>query len=268
MQYKKITYYLLGLWIVSAFSFVQAQNENFVSENYVKSEYDIPMRDGVKLRTVVYHPTDQSVDYPILMQRTPYSAGPYGEGNMRNTLGPSPFLMRDGYIFVYQDVRGRWMSEGMYDNMRPTVSPRTGDPEEIDESTDTFDTIEWLLANVKNHNGRVGQWGISYPGFYSAAALPHAHPNLVAVSPQAPIGDFYFDDFHHNGAYFLSYWLATSVFGYQKDGPTDEAWYEMVNPGTNDGYQFFMDMGPLKTPTPITGRIIFLATIEIQPRLQ
>ncbi len=180
------------------------------------------------------------------MQRTPYSAGPYGEGSFRPTIGPSPSLMEDGYIIVYQDVRGRWMSEGQYDNMRPTLSTRDKKSKAIDESTDTYDTIEWLLKNLKNHNERVGMWGISYPGFYSAAALPFAHPNLKAVSPQAPIGDFYFDDFHHNGAYFLSYWLATTVFGYQKEGPTDEPWYQMVDPGTRDGYQFFMDMGSLK----------------------
>ncbi|SHM92192.1 hypothetical protein SAMN04488057_104386 [Cyclobacterium lianum] len=231
--------------LTSTLSFGQEQND-YVAQHYQKKEYSIPMRDGVNLHTVVYSPLDESQPYPILMQRTPYSAGPYGEGNLKNSLGPSPFLMRDGYIFVYQDVRGRWMSEGSYDNMRPTLNERTADPNAIDESTDTFDTIEWLLANVANHNGKVGQWGISYPGFYSAAALPFAHPNLKAVSPQAPIGDFYFDDFHHNGAYFLSYWLATSVFGYQKDEPTTEAWYDMVNPGTNDGYQFFMDMGSLK----------------------
>ncbi|EON79465.1 Glutaryl-7-ACA acylase [Lunatimonas lonarensis] len=204
------------------------------------------MRDGVHLHTVVYTPKDKSKAYPILMQRTPYSAGPYGEGNFRTSIAPSPYLMEDGYIVVYQDVRGRWMSEGAYDNMRPTLPVRNNKSKEIDESTDTFDTIDWLLKNVKNHNGKVGMWGISYPGFYSAAALPFAHPNLKAVSPQAPIGDFYFDDFHHNGAYFLSYWLATTVFGYQKPGPTDEPWYEMVDPGTRDGYQFFMDMGSLK----------------------
>ncbi|WP_040416309.1 CocE/NonD family hydrolase [Cyclobacterium qasimii] len=222
------------------------QENNQVKALYEKAEYDIPMRDGVNLHTVVYSPKDKSKPYPILMQRTPYSAGPYGSGKMKNKLGPSQFLMEDGYIFVYQDVRGRWMSEGLYDNMRPTLTERVASSTEIDESTDTFDTIEWLLSNVKNHNAKVGIWGISYPGFYSAAALPYSHPNLKAVSPQAPIGDFYFDDFHHNGAYLLSYWLATTVFGYQKDGPTEEAWYDMVNPETSDGYQFFMDMGPLK----------------------
>ncbi|WP_339921963.1 CocE/NonD family hydrolase [uncultured Cyclobacterium sp.] len=223
-----------------------AQEISQVETLYEKTEHDIPMRDGVNLHTVVYSPRDKSKTYPILMQRTPYSAGPYGSGKMKDKLGPSHFLMEDGYIFVYQDVRGRWMSEGQYDNMRPTLSKRVTNSTEIDESTDTFDTIEWLLANVSNHNEKVGIWGISYPGFYSAAALPYSHPNLKAVSPQAPIGDFYFDDFHHNGAYLLSYWLATTVFGYQKDGPTEEAWYDMVNPETSDGYQFFMDMGPLK----------------------
>ncbi|WP_439481172.1 CocE/NonD family hydrolase [Cyclobacterium plantarum] len=239
--------WLMSLLLVLSFQPTFGQEQaDYVVQNYEKKEYTIHMRDGTQLHTVVYSPLDTSRTYPMLMQRTPYSAGPYGEGNLKNSLGPSPFLMEDGYIFVYQDVRGRWMSEGSYDNMRPTLTERSGDPQDIDESTDTYDTIEWLLANVDNHNGKVGQWGISYPGFYSAAALPYAHPSLKAVSPQAPIGDFYFDDFHHNGAYFLSYWLATSVFGYQKEEPTTEAWYDMVNPGTNDGYQFFMDMGPLK----------------------
>jgi len=239
---------ILAFWLTFLICLQPAfsQETHEVRKDFEKKEYDIPMRDGTTLHTVVYSPKDQSVEYPILMQRTPYSAGPYGTENMKNSLGPSPFLMKDGYIFVYQDVRGRWMSEGLYDNMRPTLSERKENSNAIDESTDAYDTIEWLLANVDNHNERVGIWGISYPGFYSAAALPFAHPNLVAVSPQAPIGDFYFDDFHHNGAYFLSYWMATSVFGYQKESPTDEAWYDMVNPETNDAYQFFMDMGSLK----------------------
>ncbi|EIM75804.1 hydrolase [Nitritalea halalkaliphila LW7] len=141
---------------------------------------------------------------------------------MKTSLGPSETMMKEGYIFAYQDVRGRWMSEGTYDNMRPTRPDRSSN-EVIDESTDTYDTIEFLLEALgEESNGRFGQWGISYPGFYSAASLPYAHPALKAVSPQAPIGDFYFDDFHHNGAYFLSYWVATAVFGYQHEGPTDK----------------------------------------------
>ncbi len=256
-MYRLLTiYFLIGILTLTG---VQAQSD-FVNEHYEKKEYRISMRDGVKLHTVVYSPKDRSVTYPILMQRTPYSAGPYGEGELRPSIGPSPYVMKDRYIIVYQDVRGRWMSEGEYDNMRPTVADREDNPKAIDESTDTFDTIEWLLENLDNHNGRVGMWGISYPGFYSAAALPFAHPNLKAVSPQAPIGDFYFDDFHHNGAYFLSYWLATAVFGYQKEGPTDKPWYEMVDPGTRDGYQFFMDLGPLKNADKYYGEDNFFWT--------
>jgi putative CocE/NonD family hydrolase len=241
---KKLIVPLMGIIMLISTSWSQAQD--YVEENYVKEEFQIPMRDGTKLHTVIYSPKDKTQKYPFLMQRTPYSAGPYGTTSFKTSLGPSPKLMKEGYIFVYQDVRGRWMSEGIYDNMRPTLTSRKKGSKEIDESTDTFDTIDWLLKNISNHNGKVGQWGISYPGFYSAASLPFAHPALKAVSPQAPIGDFYFDDFHHNGAYFLSYWLATSVFGYHKDSPTDQPWYQMVDPGTKDGYQFFMDMGSLK----------------------
>ncbi|GHB36444.1 CocE/NonD family hydrolase [Mongoliitalea lutea] len=239
---------------------VQAQQSTYVEENYTKQEFQIPMRDGVKLHTVVYSPKDASQKYPILMSRTPYNSGPYGEGSMKRSLGPSEKLMKDGYIFVYQDVRGRWMSEGTYDNMRPTLPERKKNSKEIDESTDTFDTIEWLLKNLSNSNNKVGMWGISYPGFYSAAALPFAHPALKAVSPQAPIADFYFDDFHHNGAYFLSYWVATAVFGYQHDGPTDKPWYQMVNTGTKDAYQFFLDMGSLKNADKYYGEDNFFWT--------
>ncbi|PSL03918.1 CocE/NonD family hydrolase [Cecembia rubra] len=240
--------------------YAEAQDGSYAEAHYDKAEYKIPMRDGTKLHTVVYTPKDKSKKYPFVMQRTPYSSGPYGEGNLKTLLGPSEKMMHDGYIFVYQDVRGRWMSEGKYDNMRPTVPYRKKGSKEIDESTDTYDTIEWLLKNIQNHNGKFGQWGISYPGFYAAAALPFAHPALKAVSPQAPIGDFYFDDFHHNGAYFLSYWLATSVFGYQHDGPTDKTWYSMVNTGTKDAYQFFMDMGSLKNADQYYGEDNFFWT--------
>lgn len=234
----------------------QEQNTQakYVKENYTKTEVYIEMRDGVKLFTSIYTPKDQSKEYPILMQRTPYSVAPYGADAFKIALGPSPTLMKDGYIFVYQDVRGRWNSEGSYDNMRPTLTAEERNTDQdIDESTDTYDTIEWLLANLDNNNGKVGQWGISYPGFYSAASLPYAHEALKAVSPQAPIGDFYFDDFHHNGAYFLSYFIATSVFGYQTEKPTTEPWYKMIDAGTEDAYQFFMDMGPLKNASKYYG---------------
>lgn len=219
----------------------QTQGSEAVEENYIKSEHRIPMRDGITLFTAIYRPRDDSQDYPIMLCRTPYSCRPYGEDAYRSRIGPSPTMMEEKYIFVYQDVRGRWMSEGQYDNMRPHVPGA----EPIDESSDTYDTIEWLLENVEGHNGKVGMWGISYPGFYAAAALPESHPALVAVSPQAPIADFYFDDFHHRGAYTLAYFLITPVFGYQKDGPTKSGWYPITRPPTQDGYKFYLDLGPL-----------------------
>ena len=217
------------------------ENTYALSDHYDKTEYDIEMRDGIKLHTMVYMPKDRSTTYPIILSRTCYSCRPYGEGQFPSRIGPSRVIEQEGYIFVCQDVRGRWMSEGLFDNMRPHV-PGDG---AIDESSDTYDTIEWLLDNVEGNNGKVGMWGISYPGFYAAAAIPEAHPALVASSPQAPISDFFFDDFHHHGAYLLSYWLITPLFGIQKDGPTSQAWYDIVRPTTRDGYKFYMDLGPL-----------------------
>jgi hypothetical protein len=214
-----------------------------VSENYNKQEVNIIMRDGVKLHTTIYSPKDTSKKYPILLQRTPYSSSPYGEDLFRSKIGPNEFLMKQGNIIVYQDVRGRWMSEGTYDNMRPYIPKKKG--KQIDEASDTYDSIEWLINNVKNTNKRVGTWGISYPGFYAVYSLIDAHPALKAVSPQAGIGDFFFDDFHHNGAYLLSYWRATALFGYEKEKPTTESWYQFPELGTEDQYQFFLDNGPL-----------------------
>lgn len=241
---KKSTLLLYWLFMASIGMLAQ-ETANYPEEHFTKYEYNIPMRDGVKLYTAVYIPKDTTITYPMLMKRTPYSCAPYGKAAFPKLLGPNKYMMQDGYIFVYQDVRGRWMSEGQYDNMRPHV-PNKKSQKDIDESSDTYDTIDWLLKNVKHHNGKVGAWGISYPGFYATTAAIEAHPALKAVSPQAPIGDFFFDDFHHNGAYLLSYWLATSVFGYQKDKPTTEAWYTLLNPGTPDQYQFFLDAGSLK----------------------
>ncbi|WP_171657184.1 CocE/NonD family hydrolase [Flagellimonas amphidinii] len=222
--------------------------ENYVAENYTKQEVAIAMRDGVKLYTTIYSPKDTSQEYPILMQRTPYSSRPYGEDNFRKKIGPNEHLMKDGYIVVYQDVRGRWLSEGHYENMRAYIPNKTSN-DQVDESSDTYDTIEWLVNNVENNNGKVGVWGISYPGFYATYATVDAHPALKAASPQACIGDFFFDDFHHNGAYLLSYFRATSLFGTPRpnnDQPIDTAWYVLPDIQTEDQYQFFLDNGPLK----------------------
>ncbi|PXX29905.1 CocE/NonD family hydrolase [Arenibacter sp. ARW7G5Y1] len=210
---------------------------------YDKTEVAIPMRDGIKLHTTIYSPKDTSKKYPIIMSRTPYSCRPYGSNEYKALISPNRKMMKEGNIVVYQDVRGRWNSEGVYDNMRAFIPNKKNG--EVDEASDTYDTIEWLINNVKNHNGNAGIWGISYPGFYATYSLLDAHPALKAVSPQAPIGDFFFDDFHHNGAYLLSYWRATAVFGYMKDQPTTEEWYTFPELGTEDQYQFFLDAGPL-----------------------
>ncbi|MBQ4821105.1 CocE/NonD family hydrolase [Aquimarina sp. MMG016] len=214
-----------------------------VKEYYNKQEVDIVMRDGTKLHTTIYSPKDTSKKYPILMNRTPYSSRPYGVNQFRSKIGPNEFLMKEGNIIVYQDVRGRWMSEGVYDNMRAYIPNKT--EKQFDEASDTYDTIDWLVKNVENNNGNVGVWGISYPGFYATYSLLDSHPALKAVSPQACIGDFFFDDFHHNGAYLLSYWRATAVFGYEKTEPVSESWYTFPELGSKDQYQFFLDVGPL-----------------------
>ncbi len=233
----------LFLLFVNVFALVA--QDNYVKDNYSKTEVNIPMRDGINLHTTIYSPKDTTQDYPILMQRTPYSSKPYGVDKFKERIGPNEILMKEGFIIVYQDVRGRWMSEGVYDNMRAYIPNKKEN--EVDEASDTYDTIEWLVNNIDNNNGKVGVWGISYPGFYSTYSLLSNHPALAAVSPQAPIGDFYFDDFHHNGAYLLSYWLATTVFGYEKTQPTTESWYMDKFPriGTQDQYQFFLDNMPL-----------------------
>jgi len=215
----------------------------YVKDNYNKQEVMIEMRDGINLHTTIYAPKDTSKTYPMIMMRTPYSCRPYGENEFREKISPNKYLMEEGNIVVYQDVRGRWNSEGIYDNMRAYIPNKTGN--QTDEASDTYDTIEWLVNNVDNNNGNVGTWGISYPGFYATYSVLSGHPALKASSPQACIGDFYFDDFIHNGAFLLSYWRATAVFGYMKENPVKEAWYETPDIGTEDQYQFFLDAGPL-----------------------
>ncbi len=239
---------LLTIWLLGN---AEAQSPP-LSQMYSKTEVRIPMRDGKQLHTVIYAPRDQSQTYPIMLVRTPYSCQPYGPNTYPQKIGPSKYLERDGFIFVKQDVRGRWMSDGDYDNMRPNVTGNEKDLP-IDESSDTYDTIDWLMKNVANNNGKAGMWGISYPGFYAAAALPDHHPALVASSPQAPISDFFFDDFHHHGAYLLSYLSATNTFGFQQDAPTKYKWYPEIQPLSQDAWNFYMAVGPLSNADPLMG---------------
>ena len=235
----------IALAVAAAAGVAGRQGADYARANYTKFEHRIPMRDGVKLFTSVYVPKDDGQKYPILLSRTPYSVAPYGADAYKASLGPSDRFMRDGYIFVYQDVRGRMMSEGQFVDVRPHLPVKSG-AADIDESTDTYDTIEWLLENVPNHNGRVGMYGISYPGFYTSAGMIDAHPALKAASPQAPIADWFVgDDFHHNGALYLSHAFSFfSGFGRPRAKPTT-SFGSRFNFGTEDGYQFYLNLGPM-----------------------
>jgi putative CocE/NonD family hydrolase len=226
------------LAVAAGLATLHAQGLEYIKEHYTKYEFRVPMRDGKRLFTSVYIPKDTSRKYPIMFTRTPYSVAPYGTDSYKTALGPSDMFGREGYIFAYQDVRGRHQSEGEFVDARPYVSVKRG-PNDIDESTDAYDSIEWLLKHVPNHNGRVGMWGISYPGFYAAMGAINAHPALKACSPQAPIADWFIgDDWHHNGALFLPH-----AFGFLAAFQTPD-WRDFQY-GTPDGYDFFLRLGPL-----------------------
>lgn len=227
-------------------SFAVNSDSLFFSENYNKAEYQIPMRDGTRLYTVIYSPKDESVKYPIILNRTPYNVAPYGSGKeFVFRRGLSPAFIREGYIFVFQDVRGRFMSEGVFQHMTPFIDGKKT-KKDVDESSDAYDTMDWLIKNLKNHNGRVGMWGISYPGYYATCAAINAHPALKCVSPQAPISDWFFDDVHHHGAYFLAF---NTVFFGLMDLPSYQPykeWRTGYDWKSGDGYNFYKDLGPLK----------------------
>ena len=255
--------------LTSAIASVALADEraDYVRMHYTKYEVHIPVRDGAKLFTAIYVPNGARADrsYPILLLRTPYTVGPYGIDQYKTVLGPSPEFETSGYIFVFQDVRGRYMSEGEFVNMRPHIAAKTG--QQIDESSDTYDTIDWLIKNVKHNNGRVGQWGISYPGYYTSAGAIDSHPALKAVSPQAPIADWFFDDFHRNGAFVLPMGFNFfSSFGVSRPEPTPLG-AERFNHGTKDGYQFFLDLGPLPNVNEkhFNGRIAFWNEMAAHP---
>ncbi len=218
----------------------------YIRAHYTKFEYRIPMRDGVELFTVAYVPNDASErrTYPILLARSPYSVGPYGVDRYPESFFLPEEMAREGYIFVEQDVRGRFMSEGQFVNMRPHREDKNG-PEDIDESTDTYDTVEWLVSHLKHNTGRVGIWGNSYLGFFTSSGIIDTHSAIKAAMPSAPIADWYFDDMHHHGAFSLSLTFNFfSRFGVVREGLMTE-WPERFDHETPDGYQFFLDLGPL-----------------------
>jgi putative CocE/NonD family hydrolase len=244
---RATTLFFLCLFVfVSKDAAQQEQKENYVKAHYTKYEYRIPMRDGKRLFTAVYVPKDMSQAYPFLMERTPYSVGPYGVDRYREKLAWSEDFEKAGYIFVFQDVRGRYMSEGQFLEMSPHRDDKKS-MKDVDESTDTYDTIEFLLKNIPNNNGKVGIWGISYPGFFTSASIIDSHPALKAASPQAPMTDLFMgDDAYHGGAFMLA-----ANFGFytgfkpilEPSPPKATLPFDFVTP---DGYKFFLGAGSLR----------------------
>jgi len=223
----------------------QPPAEDYVRAHYTKYEFRIPMRDGKRLFTAVYAPKDVAAGpYPFLMDRTPYSVAPYGEDQYPRHLGPSEEFEKSGYIFVYQDVRGRWMSEGEFLEMRPHIDDKKS-PQDVDDASDTHDTIDFLLKHVPNNNGKVGIWGISYPGFYTSASIIDSHPALVAASPQAPMTDLFMgDDGYHGGAFMLAANFGFyAPFFHPQEGPQTPKPTLPFDFGTPDHYKFFLNAG-------------------------
>lgn len=243
---RSLFYFLVFLFPFAALA-QHEQDSAWTRENYTKKEVYIPMRDGVKLFTAIYAPKDNAEKHPILMTRTPYSCAPYGD-----TLYPSNlwlqhlrYYLREGYIIVRQDVRGRWMSEGEFVDVRPFIKDKKSNTD-IDEASDTYDAIDWLVKNIPGNNGNVGVFGISYPGFYSTMAAASAHPALKAVSPQAPVTDWFMgDDFHHNGAFFqMDGFAFYTGFGKPRPKPTTVGPKGFDFP-VRDAYKFYLEAGSL-----------------------
>lgn len=248
---KKILILLL-IWI-PVVGFAQQNDSTWIVNNYTKKEIYITMRDGIKLFTTVYMPKDLSEKHPILLTRTPYSCAPYGEDKFSAFWNsPRTYFMKENYIYVQQDVRGRWMSEGIFEDIRPYNPNKKGT--ETDEASDTYDTIDWLVKNLQNNNGNVGVFGISYPGFYSTMAALSNHPALKAVSPQAPVTEWFLgDDFHHNGAFMLMDGFAFySGFGKPRPTPTTIGAKGFDFP-TKDNYAFYLRTGALTNFTKLMG---------------
>lgn len=242
---RRVPLFIAFLLIVSV-SFLFSQAPYSLAAHYDKHEYMIPMRDGVRLFTSVYTPKDTTKSYPFLINRTPYSSAPYGENFYPPYVGTqAQKFAEEGYILIIQDVRGRYMSEGTYLNVRPYVENKKS-PKDIDESSDTYDSVDWLVNNVRHNNGRVGIYGISYPGFYTTTGTIDAHPAVKATSPQAPVSTWMAgDDFFHNGAFLLPHafdFFAT--FGWPRPSPTQND-SRRFDHGTIDGYKFFLGLGPL-----------------------
>jgi len=246
---RRVRLLLPAVFVLSAFLLAQNRPEGadfVVKEHYTKFEYRIAMRDGVHLFTSVYVPKDTSRSYPFLIDRTPYSVGPYGVDLYRSQLGPSPEFDKSGYIFVFQDVRGRYMSEGQHIEMRPHIDNKKSN-KDVDDASDLYDTIDWLLKNIPNNNGNAGIWGISYPGFFTSASIIDSHPALKAASPQAPMTNLFMgDDAYHGGAFMLAANFGFySSFKPQQNPQLPPKGNIPFDYGTKDGYDFFLGVGAI-----------------------
>lgn len=242
---RKLTPLLL-LFAISTYAQTNTLDSAWIRENYYKIEQMIPMRDGIKLFTAIYIPRDTTENHPILMTRTPYSSAPYGENKFPDFWNTYKRLyFRERYIYVVQDVRGRYMSEGIFEDVRP-YNPDKKSKTDIDEASDTYDAVDWLIKNIPHNNGKVGALGISYPGFYATMIALSGHPAVKAVSPQAPVTDwFQGDDFHHNGAFFvMDAFSFYPSFGRLRPFPTtkSEPGYTITG---GDNYQFYLTTGTL-----------------------
>lgn len=253
---RKVTGLIL-LLMASLFMHAQyAQDSAWVKEHYYKIEKYIPMSDGVKLFTSIYMPKDTVQQHPILLTRTPYSCAPYGETNFNAGLWNRywRYYTRENYIIVTQDVRGRWMSEGEFVDIRPFNPNKKGN--ETDEASDTYDAIDWMVKNLPHNNEHVGVSGISYPGFYATMAALSGHPALKAVSPQAPVTDwFQGDDFHHNGVFMVmdGFSFYAGGFGYPRPKPTTVGPVSTLKIPTNDNYSTYLDIGSLSNFKKLAG---------------
>ena len=248
---------ILLTFLLAGFSiclFAQNEDSTWFVNNYYKIERLIPMRDGIKLFTSFYIPKDSAEKHPFLMTRTPYSCAPYGEDKFLPVWGRYQMhYVKEKYILVTQDVRGRYMSEGVFIDVRPFNKNKKTN-KDIDEASDTYDAIDWMIKNIGGNNGNVGVLGTSYPGFYSTEAALSNHPALKAVSPQAPVTDWFIgDDFHHNGAFFaMDGFSFYSTFGKPHPLPVKDYGEGFITP-VKDNYKFYLEAGAVKNLVAMIG---------------
>jgi uncharacterized protein len=245
---------------------------HFETSDYEKQEINIEMRDGALLHTSIYSPSDKTQEYPVIIRRSPYSCSPYGPDTIPASLSHNPKFVESGYIFVFQDVRGRWNSEGHFENTKPPYS--LWDSTATDEITDSYDTFEWLKNNLENFNGNIGQFGNSYPGMQTLIGARANHPNLKAVMAMAPVTSFYFEDFSRYGIFAANYIPVLNAFGTNKTEPTTESWYDMKdsifytdieNKVGHPYYEFFQERLALTEFEDILGDNYFWKNIKAHP---